>query len=276
MLLTSTALPVLAESKADTQTSPTPQAQVTRRHGGQGSFDSSGKNPSHGARGFSNPYEALQRFQDGIRGILTEEQKAQREAASADLQAAYREYLGQLADASIVSAEELAAYDRIQQQKALANAINTDQWTVEKDRAFREALKQSGEEKAAALTVFVGEGLLTQEQADALVATSTSIRDIDFDTWTVGDAKELMSAAQKTGSERVATVNGFIAKGLLTQSQADSILSANLITAGRRISSTLTDEQKTALEAAQKALSDRCQQIRNSLKTDKPQEQGQV
>ncbi len=197
---------------------------------------------------------------------LTEEQRAALEQAQTAQEEAYKAFLAELVTAGIVTQAELDAYNRIAAQRKIAGDIDTMQWTLEKNMTLREALAKSGKEKQDALAAFVTEELLTQEQADALLASTTTERSINYDAWTVAQLKEFQTALRGSTQERNAAIEGAVTSGLLTQTEADALLSAQTGMAGRFAGKQLTEEQQTAWKTAAEAYQAACERAQEPLK----------
>ena len=187
----------------------------------------------------------------------TDEQIAICKKAKEDQEAAYQDYLGKLVGAGILAQGELDAYNRVQDQRKIAIGIDMMQWTMEKVMVFRAALAKSGAELQSVLEIFVTESLLTREQAAALAAISAG--GIDFNKWTVEDVKVLKSALTTVGGNRLETVQNFVTDGLLSQDEADALISREVGRIGKTRG--LTAEQKDAIGAAAKEYQKACQEI---------------
>jgi Spy/CpxP family protein refolding chaperone len=192
---------------------------------------------------------------------LTDEQTAALEKVRIDQEAAYLVYLGKLVDTGILDQSELDAYNRLQSNRKTVADIDMMQWTMEKVIAFRTALVTRGAELETALETYVAEGLLTQEEADALTARVS--RNIDYTDWTVGQIRGLREVTSKSSEERVAVIQDLIGKGLLSQAQADVLLSQAIARAGW--TRDLTEEQKAALQTAKEEYAQAVQEINQTL-----------
>lgn len=99
---------------------------------------------------------------------LTDEQKA----ALADAQAAYDqaedEALSGLVMAGVLTQINVDNYIAQRTAQRSISDLDQSQWTVAQAQSLNEALKKTGDERTGALTQFVTDGLLTQQQADAL------------------------------------------------------------------------------------------------------------
>lgn len=227
--------------------------------------------PGRQLRQFSMPMRGGEmRFGTTLRGQtaadLTEEQRTALEQAQTAQADAYKTFLSELVKAEILSQTELDAYNRVAAQQAIAKGIDTMQWTLEKNMTLREALAKSGKEKQEAIAAFVTEGLLTQEQADALLASSTTERSINFDSWTVAQAREFQVALRSSSEERIAAIHDAVAKGLLTQTEADVLLCSRIDTANHLGTGQLTEEQQAAWKTAVEAYQSACEKSRETLK----------
>ncbi len=192
---------------------------------------------------------------------LTDEQKAEMEKAQETIAQAEQAFLAALVSGGVLTQAEVEAYHRTLAQAEVAQAIDFGNWTIAEVNALQDALREGGDGAKAALDAAVAKGALTQEQADAL-STARRGGAIDYSTWIVADAKAFKQAIQAGGEQAQTAIGDAIAKGTITQAQADLLLSQQVralmggmgAKGGLR---ELTDEQqqcyKTALADMRKA-----------------------
>jgi hypothetical protein len=195
---------------------------------------------------------------------LTDAQKAAQQQAQTALREAYKAFLTELVGAGILQQAEVDAYDRVVAQREIATDIDMMQWTVEKSLALRDALAKSGAERQSAVAAFVAEGLLTQAQADALIASVTTSGGIDYTNWTIGQVNDLKAALAQTGEPRVTAISALVEKGLLTQIEADALLTERLGRMSVRAKD-LTEAQQTAWKAAMETYQAAVKQAKDTL-----------
>ncbi len=188
------------------------------------------------------------------KAVLTEEQQLAVEQAQTDKDAAYEAYLAKLAAAGILAQAELDAYHLMANYTQIASNIDTMQWTLAKNIELQEALTKSGAELRDAIAGFVAEGLLTELEGESIVAISTNSSDIDYDNLTIGQYKALQQAMAGTSEERAAALSDLVAQGLLTQIEADVLLSAKVNAVSRISTRSLTEEQRAAWKTAREEL----------------------
>lgn len=155
---------------------------------------------------------------------LTDEQKAEMAKTQETLAQAEQAFLAALVSGGVLTQADVDAYNHTLAQAETAQAIDFGNWTIAEVNALQDALREGGDSAKAALDAAVAKGSLTQEQADALIATRRGAA-IDYSTWIVADAKAFKQAIQAGGEQAQTAISDALAKGTITQAQADLLLS---------------------------------------------------
>ncbi len=154
---------------------------------------------------------------------LTDAQQAEMEKARETIAQAEQAFLSTLVSGGVLTQAEVDAYNRALSQNKAAQAIDFGNWTVAEVNALQAALREGGDAAKTALDASVAKGALTQEQADALNMTRRGSA-VDYSTWVVADAKAFKQAVMASGEQAQTAISDALAKGSITQAQADALL----------------------------------------------------
>jgi hypothetical protein len=127
--------------------------------------------------GFGNGRGGMKSGQTGDRleaDDLTDEQKAVYDSALARLREIEDAVLADLVAAAAVTQADVDAYTAMRTARASLDGLDMSAWTAAQEKAYYEAMQQTGDARKAALQALADAGTLTQAQADALAGLGTA------------------------------------------------------------------------------------------------------